>query len=69
MKPIDLYTGQCLTTLIQHTPVDKYCNRTVTAAVQIIEGLDNRSSNNRGPTVRWLNIYLCAAQRLVLEAL
>jgi len=39
MKPIDLYTELCLTTLIRHVPVIKYSNRTVIATtVQIIEG-------------------------------
>jgi len=49
MKPIDLYTALCLTTLIEHTPVIKYSNktykysnRTVIATVWKIEASDNQ---------------------------
>jgi len=49
LKPIDLYTGLCQNTLIEqsftlieHTPMLKYSNRTVTIEVRIIEVSDNQ---------------------------
>ena len=41
------YSNRTYATLIEHTLVDKNSNRTVTNTVWIIEGSDNRSSDNQ----------------------
>ena len=58
VKSIDLYRGLCSNTLIdqsftliEHTPMLKYFNRTVTFGIRIIECSDNQSLDNQEPTI------------------